>query len=729
MTIQELNVHFNQFLQYIHSAKLKFAFDKLQLLSAELQVGAYVDRLNDMEQNYRYMLQYFVEGLNDPQRNEMYNKIVARMLSLGYELNDQLHYSMSTQFDYVQRRYFPHKKRFSQTSGLWDALKYYHLQKKMNEGDNDGNALLRLRMNYESLLPDVFSIYWLTPNYSDEELGLLKQMKTNEFNNETLLAVSGITLNVWRMWDDKKVMLLLDLCDDENVEVRLRAMVALCFVITKYDKLLKYYPAISNRLVLLTDNEKSLDMMTNIIFQIIGTADTEEITRKMREEILPEVMKISPMLKDKLEADNLTKADEWDEENPQWQDILEQSGVSDKLQELSELQLEGADVYMSTFSILKNFSFFNEISNWLLPFDTAHSQVHALFAGADPNVLSAFVGNNAMCNSDKYSFCLSVLQMPAQQRSMLTHSFKMEAEQLKEMANDEAILQPNVLARTLSKQYVQDLFRFFKLFPQKEAFGDVFDYALKIHKTQFFSLLAKDNDLVTRVADFYFSKGHYAHAIQLFELIEGHRSTEAAFYQRLGFAYQRISDLKNALAAYQKADILQPDDLWTTKKLALCYRLKGDYGRALDFYQHADFLKPKQQTTQMRIAQCLVELGRYKKALDYYTALDSDNADSQKVWSAIVWCALLAGQLAQAEYYSDKVLENKPMLQDYLNAGHIAFCLKKYNKALEYYTIALSMCKNEVEFWGYIDNDAKYFEAYNSDRSLLLLMDQLFYKR
>lgn len=728
MKIHELDTHFKQFLQLIFKGKLKFAFEKLHLLSIELQVGTFTDKLNEIEQDYRYMLKYFVDGVDDPQRAAMYNKIVARMLALGYELNDQLHYNISTEFDYVQRRYFPHKKRFSQTNGLLDALQYYHQHNEVVENEIELNAKSHLRKNYEQLLPDVFSIFWLTPKYNNEEYDLLKQLMNKEFKNETLLAVSGLTLNLWRMWDEKKVMLLLDLCEEQTVEIRQRAMVGLCFVITKYDKLLKYYPAIQNRLVLLTDNRSALEMISNIIYLIIGTADTEEITRKMREEILPEVMKMGPILKDKLENDSQSKSDEWEDEHPQWQEMLEQSGVSDKLQELSELQLEGADVYMSTFSMLKSFSFFNEISNWMLPFDTQHSQVSELFTSADLNVMTAFVGNNAMCNSDKYSFCFSVLQMPVQQRSMLTHSFKMEAEQLKEIANDEAILQPNMMAKSLSKQYVQDLFRFFKLFREKQTFGDIFDYALKIHKTQFFDFLAKDNDLKSNVADFYFSKRHYAQALHLFEQIEPYRTQDAALYQRIGYAYQHISDFKNALAAYLKADILLPDDLWTTKKLALCYRLKGDFARALDFYQHADFLKPMQSNTLMRIGQCMIELGRYKKALDHFTAMDIADTATPKLWSTIVWSALLAGQLAQADYYCEKVMSNKPSLQDYFNAGHVQFCLKKYSNAMGYYKKAMSMCNNESEFMDIIDNDARYFESYNKDKSLVLLIDQMFYE-
>lgn len=49
--------------------------------------------------------------------------------------------------------------------------------------------------------------------------------------------------------------------------------------------------------------------------------------------------------------------EESDEENndmnPDWEDAFEKSGLGDKLREMNELQLEGADVYMSTFAALK----------------------------------------------------------------------------------------------------------------------------------------------------------------------------------------------------------------------------------------------------------------------------------------------------------------------------------------------------------------------------------------
>ena len=42
---------------------------------------------------------------------------------------------------------------------------------------------------------------------------------------------------------------------------------------------------------------------------------------------------------------------------------------------MNELQLEGADVYMSTFAALKNYPFFREVHNWFYPFSKQQSNV------------------------------------------------------------------------------------------------------------------------------------------------------------------------------------------------------------------------------------------------------------------------------------------------------------------------------------------------------------------
>jgi len=54
------------------------------------------------------------------------------------------------------------------------------------------------------------------------------------------------------------------------------------------------------------------------------------------------MMKLSPMIGKKIKLDEWMGATGFEEKNPEWQKIIDESGLSDKLQELSELQMEGS---------------------------------------------------------------------------------------------------------------------------------------------------------------------------------------------------------------------------------------------------------------------------------------------------------------------------------------------------------------------------------------------------
>lgn len=104
----------------------------------------------------------------------------------------------------------------------------------------------------------------------------------------------------------------------------------------------------------------------------------------MREEIIPEMMK-NPKL-------NLEGLDEDAEDhNPEWEEWIDRSGITDKLRELGELQMSGADVYMSTFSQLKHFPFFRKISHWFYPL-TPNIRI-------SPNYLSEMTNKKSLCST------------------------------------------------------------------------------------------------------------------------------------------------------------------------------------------------------------------------------------------------------------------------------------------------------------------------------------------
>lgn len=734
MTVKQIEYTFKLAVSYLLSGKVKLALDKTALLVEEIQWPESKESFEELSRNYRLMLQYFVQGAEDPQRQVVYRKQISKLLKLVHKIREELMMRNSTSYEYTQKRYFPHKLRFRSSADLLDSLNYYHAQSAMlKEKDKDQHEteLRRLRSNFEPLLPDIFSLFWLHTSIDAELKKFFTEILKSSYTGvaEKCIMISGLTLNIWRHFDDEKLMMLFDACDSENMQVKQRALVGICFILTKYNQHLPFFPALRNRLVLLSDDPSSAENIKNILLLIIGSADTEKITRKMREEILPEVMKLSPAIKNKLDSDLPMSADDWNEENPEWQEIIEQSGVADKIQELNDLQMEGADVYMSTFAMLKSFSFFNETANWFMPFDPEVSEVSNLFRTNDKSILTAFMTNNIICNSDKYSFCLSMKHMPASQRESLGRSFKAESSQMEEMLKDESIIKPGLSARNEARQYIQDLYRFFRLHPQHQDFSDMFKLCLEIHKTTFFDLISADNELRSQVADFYFSKAHYQQAIELFEEMVSQGNAPAATFQKMGFALQKESRIAEALEAYSKADIIQPDDHWTIKKMALCHRLTGNIEKALENYRHADFLQPGNLRTNMQIANCLIMTGRYKEALRVYAGLEKSDPENRAIWKATCWCAFLSGNVHQADYYAGMLLNGKPDANDYMNNGHIAFALKKRDKALQFYKQSLNLLNNNIESWSdQVHNDIEVLINNGiSKDEIMLMIDEVYF--
>ena len=732
MNASQIHTTHKAVLHLLSTKQVKSAFDKILLLVDDLQMGEYSDRLEEMQQNYRYLLQYFLDGINDPERKSVYDNLISKLFALNAELREELLFRNSTNFEFNQKRYFPYNQHYTSNSSLFDSFDYFHSQTQLLQHSEDNHTIEihRLRSNFESALNELFGLFWLTTHYTTDEKQLFSKLLSlgNRSWIEKSLSVSGLTLNIWRMFDESKLIMLFDACQSTDTRIRQRALVGLCFVLARYNQFITFFPQIRNRIVLLIDNKHIVENFKNIIIQLIGTAETEEITKKMREEILPEMMKISPLLKDKMDTDSIVNLDEWGEENPEWQEILDQSGVSDKLQELSELQLEGADIYMSTFSMLKNFSFFSSISNWFMPFDSLQSSISDLFDSDDKTVLSAFIDSPLMCNSDKYSFCLSILQMPDKQRSMLKNSMGMGAEQMEEMNKDEAILTPDLVSKNISKQYIQDLFRFFKLFPQHTEFSDMFAFSLIMHRTYLFDLLSSDIEFMKSIAEYYFIKNHYIESLELFEKMQSNLVPTAAIYQKMGYAYQQTSQLAKALDAYLKADIVQPDDVWTIRKIALCFRLQGDFTKALEYYQHAEFLKPNQTSVLFQIGHCYLELGKYKDALAIYYKLDAQHPDDNpKVWRAISWVAFVSGNIQQAEYYNHKLLKVEPTASNYLNAGHIAWCKNNLKNAVELYEECYDlMGQNWQVFLDSFTEDKPYLNSNGIEEDEIpLLLDAL----
>ena len=238
------------------------------------------------------------------------------------------------------------------------------------------------------------------------------------------------------------------------MHISMRAIISLTPILQQYHNRWYLYPELISRLELLSDESYFRRRLLIAIIQFIQSRETEKITKKLTEEILPEMMKLSPIIGKKIKMDEWMGETGMEEKNPEWQKILDDAGISDKLEEFSNLQLEGADVFHSTFANLKSYPFFNEMSNWFLPFSLNHSQLQGFISEDKDNksVIDSITKASFICNSDKYSFCFSIMMMPEEYRKMMSSQLGAESEQLKSMLDEELVLNPNQEEEAVCKQ-------------------------------------------------------------------------------------------------------------------------------------------------------------------------------------------------------------------------------------------------------------------------------------
>jgi hypothetical protein len=506
-----------EILVYLKNRQLKQAIDSLRNWLQTVHLVEYVDQVDELENNYRLMLQYAVDGVNDPQRELVYHNLVKKAFLLTDTIKEELFTKFSNGYDYSQIRY--HRLQLRSLRAIVSALEEQSTNKEVafliEEGLNQqGNKQEQIALHEQTRL-EMFRSLWLIQEVDGDSFNLLLASEVIGPVDKSF-AISALTLNLLRQFSAERIVMLADACMHQQPEVRLRAMVGLAVALAIYNARLPFYDGIRQRLTLLNDDPDFAKTLVTIIIQFARTSETDKISQKMQQEILPEMMKLAPQVKDKIDLENMTSAEEWEDKNPEWQDLIEKSGMGDKLREMSELQLEGADVYMNTFAQLKHYPFFNELPNWFLPFNSAHSAIIDLFE--ENNQLMALLLNNAyLCNSDKYSLAISMKQIAQTQRNSMMQAFKMESEQIEEMKRADLNVGSEVRERQISNQYIQDLYRFFKLFAYRNDFMPVFNWSLRFHSCWFFDMLHLSEEQQLQIAEFYFAKGYYNEAFSLFE--------------------------------------------------------------------------------------------------------------------------------------------------------------------------------------------------------------------
>lgn len=719
MTPQEISKYYHGIIYSLDSKELKNAFDSIRNLITETKEFSLQDKLNELCDTYKYMLRYRTEGIKDPMQKQIYHNLLVSTYELADELKHKALVRDSSLIYYSRRRILQHGINTS----------YHDIYNQLSI-----NYEIQNNITFDANISMLFNKLWVSDPLTQEDHNTLQTI-IKDTSIPYIVAcqiVSALTLSLQASFDEEKLTLLFDAANHNNEEIKIRAIIGILLTLYIHRKRIYLYTKIDERLAELSEQPGFLPLLRTIILKFILSRETEKITRKLQNEILPEMMKITPQLNKKLNMQDFTSEVASNEMNPEWQNKLENSGLADKLKEFTELQMEGADAMHSSFIHLKSYPFFNETGNWFLPFTSQHSAItsNISFTEKDNFILESLTGSSFICNSDKYSIYFSMMSIPAAQRAIIAGQFNGEAAEMMQQSKEE-LNSKRQKSEIIISQYIQDLYRFYKIHPHHLDFEDIFALPLDFHNLPPLKPYISDTESLTILAEYYLRKEYYQEALILFTNLSKRNLTEAILFQKIGYCLEMTNDYPIALENYLHADLLEANSKWTLRHIAKLYRNTSHPEKALSYYKRLETIEPDNLSVQINIGHCYLELKNYSEALKCFFKVDYLDNKSHKAWRPIAWCSFVTGKFEQAQKYYEKILSNNPNEQDYLNAGHTEWALQNIKATLKLYIYSIRERENGTIY--------KFIEQFNQDlpdllsagikeEDIPLLLDQLRYQ-
>ena len=691
MTIQEIeNIH-RQASQCINDAEMNDAFRHISALAGQLGRGDLNDELERLHISYTFMLKYLEQGVLDPQRDEILASIRQSLASLNDQYYIHLLDATSPEIFYTRRRELSGSVLVDLIEQYQGSLRELSLAQSAPIQQDDSHAILSRLRHAEEIETKLFNWVWSTFPLTTDDANSLKLCISGDILpvHTRCLMVAALFLGLMKFYDENKLLILLEAYTlSDEPEVQLRALVCAMLTLLAHRKRTASSKGIQARLsAMLETNDFDRDVWS-IQVQLARSRNTENVKQRVRNDLIPNIMKMRPDIIDKLKDKDSQVIDLSDiEANPDWQEWLDQSGITRRIEEFNAMQIEGSDVFIATFSHLKSFPFFKTLSNWFLPFYAAQSAV-VQNLGADKIGLAEIVQHAPyLCNSDKYSFCLSLGALPDSQRTMMSAQLEEQNAALNDARQSELPNDRQQRVRIINA-FVQDLYRFFKLFSRRREFIPVMDEpGLDMIDCLPLAQVTRDAHVLELLGELYFKNAFYDDAIKCFIRLEGmEAATDDHVYQKIGFAYQNAGKISQALNYYKRYELLHEDDAWNIRHIASCYRALGKNEKALEYYNRAAALLPNNVSLTLTIGHVLLEENRTKEALQQYYKADLMEDARHRAWRPIAWCSFLLSDYDKAIDYYDRIArDDTPSAQDLLNRGHVLLCQGNAQEAIATY--------------------------------------------
>lgn len=705
-----MNTHqiLNEALAFLKERNLNAAINVLETFFSVHPHQVNSDRLHAIRTDYQLMANYWKRGFKDPKLPELYQSLLQKMyvlcanISRSYGIQHSSYFSsLYMRLHMTARDWSPQNIREELETFVSDAaileLEPPHTREaKQHE----------LYSQHEHEMNVLFDHIFTSEIWADGIATVMEEMLLSPTidTNDQQLIVSAVMLSTLEYFDMAKFRTLVHVYE-KSIDERVRQRALVGWVLTLDSQLASsIYPEQLDLVHKLLEDENHCKELVELQEQIILCMNAEQDTQTIQQEIMPDLLKNQSIRMTRNGIEEI-------EEDPM-EDILHPGEQERKLEQMEasfqrmiNMQKQGSDIYFGGFSQMKRFSFFTELSNWFVPFYTSHPAVSEVLEKTGMrSLLNVLVEKGPFCNSDKYSFVLAfqqvINQIPQNMRGMLERG---EAT-LNEIATEEL-----ESAAYIRRSYLQDLYRFFRLFPARTDFVDPFD----VEKMRFLFC-----------ADPIFSKTHlepYFNDIAAF-LLKQKRLNEVAsllnnygearrdfqFWMMAGYLAQHHVDVlptqEDDLGCYTHALALQPDNERALAGYARAMFSRANYHVALDTYDKLLTICPGKKSYRVNRAISLMNLGQYEDALKDLYRLNYESPDDQNVNRVLAWALVCEGKYEAADKIYTQLLAGEVQPDDLLNYGYALWFGGNIDEAADCFHRFLKETGFEAQY--ILDNEA-----------------------
>lgn len=686
----------DQIKKLLEAGRYKDCFTLIRRRLTEVPVTGALNKISQDESTYRYMLDFFSRGLADPGRNAMLADIRHDLVDIAQKIEKEAAATDSPEVYFSTLR----MSRLRPADLRACIKKIIELKAMSDLSLSAGTYPESVMSQIEEEEEKLFNILWTSDSLSKEDYSAIEEAVKN-FNipfTSSALCIAAAGLSAMRYYSQDALLTLISLANVEDPRISARAISTLVLVLSRWPSEVADDRRVMEALESLYDKDGIPEKIRSVVKTIIRTRDTDRVSRKMQREVIPGLMQFGPDIIQRLKKTSEESSFSDLEANPEWEELLSKSGLEEKLRELTEMQSEGADVMMVAFSNLKNFPFFRRVRNWFLPFTVRHPMLRQLHASDEEGISSMLEMSGLMCDSDKYSFAFSLASMPDVQRKMVMSQMQAQTEQMKQQMQELKLLKSGAEFDTNLTGYLRDLYRFHKLFPKRSEFFDPFAAALDFTAIPMVEAAMESGDDVEPIAEFYFKRGYYSEALPLLHTL-AFKGGSPHVWEKIGFSLEKTHDNKEAIEAYMKAQLFNPDSRWISRRLGICFRRAGDYRNALEYLNQA---RPDNgefdRNLSILIADTFADAGKWEEALQELYRVDYETPDDPDVIRRIAKAAFRGGDLKKADSQL-KLLPNISFSEeDYRLMGHIAFLNKDMAEAARLYRLTVRP-NDEKRLW------------------------------